>query len=96
MGGRPLRDVTNNYCAEAAGEIIKVCVYGRCKCRVDGTDNIDFGDMLITKAEAKKAILANITTYDGLASVFAKALKAATADGDIIPVFVGIRTGNLT
>jgi len=85
--------------ADAAGEIIKVCIWGRTKVKVDGTVNIAIGDCLVTTTTAGKAGKGDYTSADNtvgninaailaLAAVFAVALKASTADGDIIPCFV--------
>jgi acyl CoA:acetate/3-ketoacid CoA transferase beta subunit len=100
----PLVDSTNNYCASAAGGHVGVCVFGRCKVKVDGNaGNIAIGDALVTHAAdgvaQLMAIAADVTnnatlttTLARLGSKFAIALKASTADGDIIPCFVNSPT----
>lgn len=89
--------------ADAAGDKVQVCVFGPCKCKVLGNSvNIALGDLLRTSGTAAKAD--KLVPYDAPATVneanlqaefdlkankgFAKALKASTADDDIIPVFV--------
>ena len=52
LGGCPLVDSANGYVADAVGEVVQVCVLGRCKLKVDGTDNIAIGDALVTHAAA--------------------------------------------
>ena len=97
----PLLDSTNNYCNDAAGQMVEVCVWGIVKCKVDGNaDAIADGDALIAHGAAGYAQLCAIdcpTTYAASTlntlfkyalATFAMALEAATVDGDIIPVFV--------
>ena len=89
--------------ADAAGDSVQVCVFGICKLKVLGNSvNIALGDILRTSATAAKAD--KLVPYDAPATVneanlqtewdlkankaFAKALKASTADDDIIPVIV--------
>jgi len=98
----PLLDSTNNYCNDAAGQSVRVCVWGIVKCKVDATDNIADGDMLISYAGAGYAMLAAVNEPSGdtyvttematclqhICASFAMALEAATTDGDVIPVFV--------
>jgi len=100
--GCPLRDESNNYCNTAAGQIIKVCVWGLTKVRVDGnSDNIAVGDALVTHDAKGYAQLAAIDPnssydqtnmqgcFDQALGVFATALQASDTDGDIILCFVG-------
>jgi hypothetical protein len=71
--------------ADAAGDKVYVCVFGWCKVKVDGNAaNIAIGDYLISHATgvAQKAAATGFP--------FAIAGAASTADGDIIPCFVGI------
>jgi len=102
----PLRDATNKYAATAAGQVVQVCVFGRCKCKVDGNAaNIAIGDALSTHnadGVAQKTsvdVTATVNEANVEAAIknsmsrFAKALKASTADGDIIPVFVNTHGG---
>ena len=99
MCGCPLRSIT--ACALAAGELIQVCVFGRCKCKVDGITpaGIDIGDSLVTHNAAGIAQLAALAcggdtaadvdaVLQKLMAIFARALRASAADLDIIPVFV--------
>ena len=85
-----------------------MCVWGITKVRVDGNaDNIAVGDALVThgaKGYAQLAAIDPATTYSAsnmgtcfnhALGVFATALQASTADGDIILCFVsgkGTRT----
>jgi len=105
----PLQDSTNGYCNKNAGDMLQVCVFGRCKLKVDGNfDNIAIGDGLVTHAAAGVAQLASIDyslTYDQAtcvaeaqenAAIFAKALAASTVDGDVIPVIVFQSKGTIT
>lgn len=72
--------------ADAAGDRVAVCTKGMCKCKVNGNSvNIALGDILQTSGTAGIAI--KLGTW-AEKKVFARALKATTADGDIIPVFV--------
>ena len=86
-----------------------VCVFGRCKCRVDGNaDNIAIGDGLVTHNADGYAQLADVdagstpsqtsinAAIQHAGAIFAIALHASTADGDIIPVFVRPGTGTQT
>lgn len=71
--------------ADAAGDKVNVCVFGWCKCKVDGKAvTIAIGDYLISHATgvAQKAAATGFP--------FAMAGYASTADGDVIPIFVGI------
>jgi hypothetical protein len=89
--------------ADAAGDKVQVVVLGPCKLKVLGNSvNIALGDLLRTSATAAKAD--KLVPFDVPATVneanlqaewdakankaFAKALKASTADDDIIPAFV--------
>lgn len=89
--------------ADAAGDRVQVCVFGMCKCKVDGNAaNIALGDFLQTGATSGDA--EKLVPFDSPATfteaglqaeldlkmgkTLGKALKASTADGDIIPVFV--------
>lgn len=85
----PVRE--SGKAADAAGDLVDVCVFGLCKCVVNGnSDNIAIGDMLINGA-AGIAILADVATGEAeaeLPAAFAMAWKASSADGDTIPVFV--------
>lgn len=81
--------------ADAAGDKVLVCVFGRAKCIVAGkTVNIAIGDALVTEATNGRAVklditgTVNATLLQKILAAFAKALKASSADGDIIPVFV--------
>jgi len=105
--GRPLRDAINGYAATALGEVVQVCVFGRCKVKVDGSVNISIGDSLVTHAADGIAEKADFQSADNtvallnaaikqLAAVFAIALKASTADEDIIPCFVNKVAGDST
>lgn len=91
---------TTGKAADAVGDLVKVCIYGRCKVKVDGaTVNIAIGDSLVTSTVTGVAVKADFSSADNtvgninaaikaLAAVFAVALKASTANGDIIPCFV--------
>jgi len=102
----PLRDAENLYASTAAGQAIQVCTHGKCKVRVDGTDAIAVGDALVSYAGDTYAKLmdaddgtswATVTTQIGKVNAgFAKALYAATVDGDIIPCFVRGAGGTIT
>lgn len=89
--------------ADAAGDSVQVVVFGIAKLTVLGnTVNIALGDLLRTSATAAKAD--KLVPYDAPATVneanlqaewdlkankaFAKALKASTADDDVIPVII--------
>lgn len=106
-----LVDSANGYCNTAAGDLVQVCVFGQCKVKVDGNaENIAIGDALVTHAAAGVAqkaacdapaadtytTAAMNTTLQYLGSIFAKALKASTADGDVIPCFVIGSRGTIT
>lgn len=92
--------------ADAAGDKVNIVVFGRCKLKVLGkTVNIAIGDGLVTSTTAGKAVKVDYSAADNLvatvnaaikalAAVFAKALKASTADDDIIPVFVRQTAGD--
>lgn len=69
-------------CADAAGEKVRVCVWGRAKVKVSGAVNV--GALLATSSTAGKAGSATPVT----GGVLGKALAASGADGDIIPIFV--------
>lgn len=87
-----------------------MCIWGLAKVRVDGnSDNIAVGDALVTHGAKGYAQLAAIdapasdtystdemnTCFDHILGVFATALEASDADGDIILCFVrgkGTRT----
>lgn len=114
MRGSPLDDAVNGYANVSAYQVIQVCVYGRCKCKVDGAvDNIAIGDALAPHATGIARLVAidvalglgggtawnsakAIAAFNQMASIFAKALYASTADADIIPVFVKTPLGVLT
>ncbi len=74
--------------ADAAGEVVKVCVFGRCKIRVNGdaggaNSEIAIGDPLTASATdeiAQKPAAGNF--------VIARALQATTAASDAILCFV--------
>jgi len=87
--------------ADAAGDLVKVQVFGRAKVKVDGTTAIAIGDGLVTKNAAGVAVKASAldapSSYaeatvqaelDKLDAIFAVAWKASTADGDIIPCWI--------
>jgi len=102
----PLRDATNNYASLAIGDLLKVCVFGRCKVRVDGSGaNIAIGDGLVTSTTAGRAVKVDYSSADNtvgnintailaLGAIFAKAEKASVAVNDIIPCFVKGSRGN--
>jgi len=76
--------------AAAAGEVVKVCIFGRCKVRVDGNvSNIAVGEQLSFDADgfARETEATSFT--------FGVAQQASTADGDAILCYVqptGIKT----
>lgn len=68
--------------ADAAGEKVQVCVWGRAKVKVNAAVNV--GALLATSSSVGKAGSATPVT----GGVLGKALAASGADGDIIPIFV--------
>ena len=87
VGGANM-DAENGYANKEIGDLVLVCVFGPCKCYVDGgTTDIAIGDGLATDVTSGYAIKGK---YTELEAVFAKALMAASEDGDIIEVFVGM------
>lgn len=105
----PLRDAENGYVSDAAGQAIQVLTFGKGKCKVDGNSgNIAIGDSLTPHDTDGIAQLADVdvagsfnqTTLQAclqlLAAIFAVALYASTADGDIIPVKVVGSRGTIT
>jgi hypothetical protein len=104
----PLADAANSYCNINAGDMVSVCILGICKVKVDGNaTTIADGDGLSAHATgyAQKCDVLIPATYlkatietaiKHLGSVFAMALEAATADGDIIPCFVRGALGTVT
>ena len=80
--------------ADAAGDKINILVFGRGKIKVNGnTVNIAIGDALVTDTNGLGVKLditgsVNAALLQKMLAAFAKALKASTADGDIIPAFV--------
>lgn len=86
--------------ADASGDKVNVCKLGQCKLKVNGkTVNIAIGDALVTTNAAGIAVKLDITgtvnaaLLQKMLAAFAKALKASTADGDIIPVEVYLTGG---
>lgn len=85
--------------ADASGDKVNICVFGQCKAKVLGKSvNIAVGDGLVSSATAGKLDKADVSGANAAAIAEAintnvQALKASTADDDIIPVFVG-RGGN--
>lgn len=85
--------------ADASGDKINLCVFGQCKAKVLGkTVNIAVGDGLVSSGTAGKLDKSDVSGADAAAiaeaiNTVVQALKASTADDDIIPVFVG-RGGN--
>ena len=80
--------------ADAAGDTVKVCIFGRCKVRVDGStgganSNIAIGDSLSAGIDetAQRAI-----TDD---SVFGRAMQAATGINDAILCMVNQEGDNV-
>lgn len=93
----PVVDTDNQYCNTAAGEMVNVCVFGPCKCKVSTTTTDGDALVIASTGKAKPATLTLPTTYDAatvktqlqhLGGCFAKALDAGTTDGDVIPVWV--------
>jgi len=92
VGGANM-DAENGYANKESGDLVLVCVFGPCKCYVDGgTTDIALGDGLASDATSGYGIKGS---YAELEAVFAMALMAATEDGDIIEVFVG-KKGTVT
>ena len=86
VGGANM-DAENGYANKEAGDLVLVCVFGPCKCYVDGgTTDIVLGDGLATDATSGYGINGTEAKFS---AVFAMALMAADEDGDIIEVFVG-------
>lgn len=86
--------------ADASGDKVNICVFGRCKLKVLGkTVNIAVGDCLGSTTTAGKAAKVDVSGANAAAiaaaiNAFAMALKASNADDDIIPVFVRGSKGN--
>jgi hypothetical protein len=68
--------------ADAAGDKVNVCVFGRCKVKVAAA--LAVGAMFATSATAGKAGAAT----PAIGAVIGKLLAASGADGDIVPCFV--------
>ena len=86
VGGANM-DAENGYANKESGDMVLVCVFGPCKCYVDGgTTDIVLGDGLCIDATSGYGIKGSEAAFSG---VFAMALMAADEDGDIIEVFVG-------
>jgi hypothetical protein len=68
--------------ADAAGDKVNVCVFGRCKVKVAAA--LSVGAMIATSATAGKAGAAT----PAIGAVIGKLLAASGADGDIVPCFV--------
>ena len=87
VGGANM-DAENAYANKEQGDLVLVCVFGPCKCYVDGgTTDIAIGDGLATDVTSGYGIKGK---YTELEAVFAKALMISTEDGDIIEIFVGM------
>jgi len=99
-------DNDNSNAVSAAEKKVKVMTSGRCKCTVNGnTTNIAIGDGLVTTTTDGIGVKVDFSSADNAAgnlnaaivnsaSVFAIALKASSADGDIIPVYVRKGSGD--
>ena len=68
--------------ADAAGDKVNVCAFGRCKVKVNATMAV--GAMFATSATAG---LAGVAT-PAIGAVIGKLLDASGASGDIVPCFV--------
>jgi len=68
--------------ADAAGDKVNVCVFGRCKVKVAAA--LSVGAMIATSATVGKAGAAT----PAIGAVIGKLLAASGADGDIVPCFV--------
>jgi hypothetical protein len=68
--------------ADAAGDKVNLCVFGRCKVKVAAA--LTVGAMFATSATAGKAGAAT----PAIGAVIGKLLAASGADGDIVPCFV--------
>jgi len=104
----PLEDTDNGYCNSTAGDMINVCTHGPAKCKVNGNSvNIADGDALVSTTTAGRAVKASVslpTTWNKttvetqlkiLSAVFAMAMEASAADGDVVPVFVHGAQGSI-
>ena len=77
---------SSEVAASAAGEAVKVCVFGRCKVRVNGsTGAISVGSNLTVDAVDGIAEVAAASD-----EVFGRALQASTAASDFIACFVNV------
>jgi hypothetical protein len=68
--------------ADAAGDKVNVCVFGRCKVKVNAA--LAVGAMIATTTTAGKAGAAT----PAIGAVIGKLEAASGADGDIVPCFV--------
>jgi len=68
--------------ADAAGDKVNVCVFGRCKVKVAAA--LAVGALIATSTTAGKAGAAT----PSVGAVLGKLLAASGADGDIVPCFV--------
>ena len=94
VGGANM-DAENGYANKEAGDLVLVCVFGLCKCFVDGgTTDIALGDGLVSDATSGYGIKGTYAT--DMDALFAMALMAADEDGDVIEVFVGCNKGTMT
>ena len=68
--------------ADAAGDKVNVCIFGRCKVKVNAA--LAVGAMIATSTTAGKAGAAT----PAIGAVLGKLEAASGADGDIVPMFV--------